>query len=188
MPPHQHVEIGAEPDRDALRLDQRARVRVHEGAAAGRQHLRAALEQARDHPRLAAAEIGFAVAGENVDDAHAGGASRSRCRRRRTGCRGGRRAGGRSRTFRPPSCRPARSSGGRAGVRIAAVTAVALASFCNAISAMVPAKSLRTGDLLGRHARRHDFRNGLPRRPEDDRTRSARRHQWDEHERLVRWI
>ena len=35
------------------------------GAAAGRQHLRAALEQARDHARLAGAEIGLAMLGEN---------------------------------------------------------------------------------------------------------------------------
>ena len=72
-PPHQHVEFGGEPDRDALRLDGSARIGVHDGAAAGRQHLRAALEQPRDHARLAAAEIGLAMAGENVRDAHAGG-------------------------------------------------------------------------------------------------------------------
>ena len=72
-PPHQHVEFGGKPDRDALRLDCRACSRVHERAAAGRQDLRATLDQARDHARLAAAEVGLAVAGENVRNTHAGG-------------------------------------------------------------------------------------------------------------------
>ncbi len=72
-PPHQHVELGDEPDRDALGLDRRARIGVHDGAAAGGQNLRAAVEQPRDHARFAAAEIGLAVAGKNVGDAHAGG-------------------------------------------------------------------------------------------------------------------
>ena len=40
--------------------------------AAGRQDLRAAIEQAGNHTGLAAAEIGLAMAGENVGNAHAG--------------------------------------------------------------------------------------------------------------------
>ena len=45
---------------------------IHEGAAAGRQHLRAAVEQARDHARLAGAEVGLAIGGEDFRDGHAG--------------------------------------------------------------------------------------------------------------------
>ncbi len=72
-PAVQHLERGAQPDRDALGADRRAGVGVHEGAAAGRQHLRAALQQPRDHARLAGAEIGLAVGGEDFRDGHAGG-------------------------------------------------------------------------------------------------------------------
>ena len=72
-PPHQHLEIGLEPDRDALLRDAGARLGVHVGAAAGRQHLRAAVEQARDHALLAGAEIGLAIGGENLRDGHPGG-------------------------------------------------------------------------------------------------------------------
>ena len=45
---------------------------VHVGAAAGRQHLRAAVEQARDHARFAGAEIRLAIGGEDLRDGHAG--------------------------------------------------------------------------------------------------------------------
>ena len=47
---------------------------VHDGAAAGRQHLRAVVEQAGDHALLAGAEIGLAVLGEDFRNGHAGGA------------------------------------------------------------------------------------------------------------------
>ena len=42
---------------------------VHIGAAAGREHLRAAVQQPRDHLALALAEIGLAVLGEDLADA-----------------------------------------------------------------------------------------------------------------------
>ena len=77
-PPHQHLEIGLEPDRNAVLRDARAGVGVHVGAAAGREHLRAAVEQARDHALLAGAEIRLAMVGEDFRDGHAGGATRSR--------------------------------------------------------------------------------------------------------------
>ena len=73
-PFHQHVEIGLQPDRDAFDVDQLAGVRVHDGAAAGRQHLRAVVQQPGDHARLAGAEIGLAVLFENLRNGHAGGA------------------------------------------------------------------------------------------------------------------
>jgi len=53
--------------------DGRTRIGVHDGAATGREHLRAALEQARNHPGLAAAESSLAVAGKNVGNGGAGG-------------------------------------------------------------------------------------------------------------------
>ena len=71
-PPHQHLDIGAEPNGNAFRLDDAARSRIHECAAAGGEDLRAAVEQAGDDARLAAAEIGFAVARENIGNAHTG--------------------------------------------------------------------------------------------------------------------
>ena len=61
-----------QPDRDALVPDQGAGVRIHEGAAAGRQNLRAALQQPGDYTGLAAAEIRLAVAGENLRNGHFG--------------------------------------------------------------------------------------------------------------------
>ena len=69
---HQHVELGLEPDRDGLGADERTRIGIHIGAAAGRQHLRSAVEQARDHARLAGAELGLAARLENIRDRHAG--------------------------------------------------------------------------------------------------------------------
>ena len=65
-------------DRRAARPRRRARVisarvsRVHEGAAAGRQHVRRVVEQARDHPALAVAERRLAVAREDLGDGAAG--------------------------------------------------------------------------------------------------------------------
>ena len=52
--------------------DAAARVRVHEGAAAGRQHLRPAIEEARNDALFAGTEIGLAVGGEDFRDRHAG--------------------------------------------------------------------------------------------------------------------
>src|SRR2546430_4054802 len=51
----------------------RSGIRIDEGAAAGRQHLRAALQQARDHARLASAEFRLATDRENIGDGHARG-------------------------------------------------------------------------------------------------------------------
>ena len=65
--------MAAQPHRNSLGADRRAGVGVHECAAAGRQHLRAAFQQARDHARLAGAEIRLAVGGEDFRDGHAGG-------------------------------------------------------------------------------------------------------------------
>ena len=50
-----------------------AGIRVHHGAAAGRQHLRTAVEQTRDHAGFAAAETRLAVTRENIGNGHAGG-------------------------------------------------------------------------------------------------------------------
>ncbi len=50
----------------------RARIGVHEGAAAGGKDDGAFLQQAADHPRLALAKVGLAMDGENVGDRHAG--------------------------------------------------------------------------------------------------------------------
>ena len=54
-------------------LDGGAGLRLDEGAAAGRQHLRAAVEKAADDPALAVAEIGLAVALEDLVDGGVGG-------------------------------------------------------------------------------------------------------------------
>ena len=70
-PAHDHLGIGLEPDRDRLVADTVARLLAHEGAAAGRDHRRAAVEQPRDHPRLAVAEMRLAMGLENVGDRHA---------------------------------------------------------------------------------------------------------------------
>ena len=68
---HEHVEFGLEPDRDALGRDGGAGVLVHERSAAGRQHLRPALKQARDHARLTGAELPLPADGEDIADGHA---------------------------------------------------------------------------------------------------------------------
>ena len=72
-PAVEDLEGGAQPDRNSLGADRRAGVGVHERAAAGGQHLRAALQEPRDHARLAGAEIRLAVGGEDFRDGHAGG-------------------------------------------------------------------------------------------------------------------
>ena len=135
---HQHVEFGLEPDRDALGADRRAGVGVHEGAAAGRQHLRPAFEQARDHARLAGAEVGLAVRWRRYPGWSCRPPSRSRCRRRRTGCRAAARAAGRSTTCRRPSCRRARPSAARAPPRWPAPDRAASAISYVALPGMAP--------------------------------------------------
>ena len=69
---HDHVDVGLEPDRDRLVADAVAGLLAHEGAAAGGDHGRAAVEQPRDHPRLAIPEIRLAMGFENIRDRHAG--------------------------------------------------------------------------------------------------------------------
>jgi hypothetical protein len=64
----QNVETGLQPDRDAAPGDILARRRIHERAAAGRQHQRPAVEQAGDHLALALAEIGLAEPLEDLGD------------------------------------------------------------------------------------------------------------------------
>ena len=66
--------------------DQRARVRLRESAAAGRDHARPAVHQPRDHAPLAVAEIGFAEALEDLG--HTSSARLARSRRRRRGTAG----------------------------------------------------------------------------------------------------
>src|SRR6516165_6302741 len=69
---HEHVEFGLEPDRNAFGRDGGAGVRVHEPSAAGRQHLRPTLQQARDDARLSSAEFSLPTDSENIADGHAG--------------------------------------------------------------------------------------------------------------------
>ncbi len=57
----QRFDVGFEPDRDGFLLDACAGVGVHERAAAGRDHLRSAFEEPRDHLLLALAELFFAL-------------------------------------------------------------------------------------------------------------------------------
>ena len=71
-PAHDDIGIGLEPDRDRLVADAAAGLLAHEGAAAGREHGRTAVEQPRDHPRLAVPEMRLAMGFENVRDRHAG--------------------------------------------------------------------------------------------------------------------
>ena len=67
----QHLEFRLQPDRDARGGDALAGDGVHEGAAAGREHLLALVEQASDHLAFAVAEIGLAEALEDLRDGHA---------------------------------------------------------------------------------------------------------------------
>ena len=60
----QGLDVGLEPDRDAALEDQRPGLGVHERAAAGRDHLRLAVDQPAKHAPLAVAEAGFAEAVE----------------------------------------------------------------------------------------------------------------------------
>ena len=62
-------DVRLEPDRDALGAAALARLLAHEGAAAGRQHRRAAGEEARHDAPLALAEMRLAIVGEDLGDA-----------------------------------------------------------------------------------------------------------------------
>ncbi len=72
-PGHQHVEIGAQPHRNAAPGDRRPCHRVHESAAAGRQHMRRLGQQTRDDAPLAVAEYRLAAVAEYLFDGLAGG-------------------------------------------------------------------------------------------------------------------
>ena len=72
-PPHQRLQRTAQPDRDRIGARSGAGFRVHERAAAERQHQRVAREQAADHAAFAVAEGALAVAGEQLGDGAAGG-------------------------------------------------------------------------------------------------------------------
>jgi hypothetical protein len=54
------VDRRVEPDGDRALVQQLARARIHIGAAAGRDHPDGAIDEARDKPPFAIAEIGFA--------------------------------------------------------------------------------------------------------------------------------
>jgi hypothetical protein len=62
------VAFGLQPDRHPGVADRRPRLGIDEGAAAGRQHLRAAIEEALDHAALAIAEVRFAMGLEDFRD------------------------------------------------------------------------------------------------------------------------
>ena len=95
---------------------------VHEGAAAGRDHLGRALDQPRDHPPLAVAEARLAEAVENLGDARGPRRARSPRRNRRRAGRAAAPAAARPSTCRRPSARRGRSdrSGGEAASAMAA--------------------------------------------------------------------
>ena len=69
----EHVDRGVEPDGDRPLVEQLARARIDEHAAAGRDHPDLAVDQARDQPPLAVAEILLAVALEHFGGGEAGG-------------------------------------------------------------------------------------------------------------------
>ena len=111
-PAHQHVEIGLEPDRDALRARSAARVSAFMKAPPPVASTCGPPSSSRAITRASPArKYGSPWRRENLRDGHAGARPRSRRRHRRTGCRAAAPAGGRSTTCRRPSCRRARSSG-----------------------------------------------------------------------------
>ena len=70
---HEQGKIGTQPDRNAGFANATAGFLVHEGAAAGRHDLGAAVEQSGDDLALAFAEIGLAMIGEDLGNALSGG-------------------------------------------------------------------------------------------------------------------
>ena len=75
-PPHpvkQHRQLRLQPYGNAPRLDVGTRTGIHIGPAASGQDLRAALQQAGDHPGFALAKIVLAVLGEDLAHRLAGG-------------------------------------------------------------------------------------------------------------------
>src|SRR5260370_1299922 len=69
---NEDIRIRLQPDRSGLAANAMAGLFAHEGAAAGGQHGGTAVEQPRDHPRLAVPEIRLAVSRENLRNGHAG--------------------------------------------------------------------------------------------------------------------
>ena len=67
-PVEQHVEFGAQPHGERPGLHQPPRLRVHVGAAAGRQDARRLLQQPGDHPPFAGAELLLTKAFEEFGD------------------------------------------------------------------------------------------------------------------------
>ena len=65
--------VGVEPDGDAPLGDAPTRARIEKGPAAGRQHHRPIVEQAKHHAALAVAEIALAIFRENLRNRHARG-------------------------------------------------------------------------------------------------------------------
>ncbi len=104
----QRRQRAAQPDRDGLAPDRRAGLRVHERAAAGRQHQRLAGQQPADHAALAVAELRARRSARTIRARCSRPPARSRRRRRGTAARVARPAAGRSRSCPPPSARPAR--------------------------------------------------------------------------------
>ena len=68
-PAQQNLDVGLEPKGDPLGPGDGPGVRIHEGAATGRQDLGAAFEEPRDHPRFGGAEFGLAVGLEDFRNA-----------------------------------------------------------------------------------------------------------------------
>ena len=72
-PAHDGVDIRLEPDRDRPEADPVAGFLAQESTAAGRKHACSAVEQPRDHPRLAIPEMRLAMGFENIGNRHPGG-------------------------------------------------------------------------------------------------------------------
>ena len=71
-PAHQDRQLCPKPDRNAVFPHALARLGVHVGATARREHLRSVAEQARNDLALAVAKLRFSVIGENLIDALGG--------------------------------------------------------------------------------------------------------------------
>ena len=87
-PAQQHLEIRLQPNRDAALGDAPARRLVHEGAAAGRQHLGPVVQQTGDHLALALAKIRLRRTARKSRGSSFARPPRSRRRRRRRAGRG----------------------------------------------------------------------------------------------------
>ena len=108
--PQDGVGVGLEPDRNRLGADAVAGFLAHEGAAAGGEHAGTAVEQPRDHARLAVAEMRLAMGLEDIRVSTCRPPPRFRYRRRETAAAAGPTAAARWWTCRRPSCPPARSN------------------------------------------------------------------------------